>query len=147
MFDDVGTTSTVSLEAINLILVISANLCIKVHQSLTKLRICTDLLHPCVWIHQLLWFHWNELNEWILLQNVVILNALVTEPLNCGLWNPLMILNLQLATALDGLTSVRVVHAALRPDTVKLIDFSVAFHTPEAVVGVHHWVPYYRWCL
>lgn len=68
----------------------------------------------------------------------------------------LLPLYLQLATALDGLKSVGVIHGDLKPDnimlvmdqelsfTVKLIDFGLAFHTCDAVVGSSHQLPYYR---
>ncbi|XP_044042976.1 homeodomain-interacting protein kinase 2-like isoform X2 [Siniperca chuatsi] len=62
----------------------------------------------------------------------------------------------QLATAFNALRSVGVIHGDLKPDnimlvkdqeqsfTVKLIDFGLAFHSSEAVVGSSHQLPYYR---
>ncbi|KAI3366989.1 hypothetical protein L3Q82_009623, partial [Scortum barcoo] len=62
----------------------------------------------------------------------------------------------QLATAFDALMSVGVIHGDLKPDnimlvkgqdrsfTVKLIDFGLAFHRSETVVGARHQLPYYR---
>ncbi|XP_056219444.1 homeodomain-interacting protein kinase 3-like [Seriola aureovittata] len=62
----------------------------------------------------------------------------------------------QLATAFDGLKSVGVIHGDLKPNnimlvkdqqqplTLKLIDFGLAFHASEAVVGSTHQLPYYR---
>lgn len=61
-----------------------------------------------------------------------------------------------MATAFDALMSVGVIHGDLNPDnimlvkdqeqslTVKLIDFGLAFHRSEAVVGSSHQLPYYR---
>lgn len=65
-------------------------------------------------------------------------------------------LYLQLATAFDGLKIVGLIHGDLKPDnimlvkdqeqsyTLKLIDFGLAFHRSEAVVGSTHQLPYYR---
>lgn len=61
-----------------------------------------------------------------------------------------------MATAFGALRSVGVIHGDVKPDnvmlvkdqeqsfTVKLIDFGLAFHTSEAVVGSSHQLPYYR---
>ena len=68
----------------------------------------------------------------------------------------LLILYLQLAIALSALRSVGVIHSDIKPKNimlakdqkqlvgVKLIDFGLAFHTREAVVGGYYQVPYYR---
>ncbi|KAM7366836.1 hypothetical protein PAMP_014780 [Pampus punctatissimus] len=62
----------------------------------------------------------------------------------------------QLAKALGALRSARVIHSDLKPHnimlvrdqeqlvTVKLIDFGLAIHTCEAVMGARYQMPYYR---
>ncbi|XP_062300182.1 homeodomain-interacting protein kinase 1-like [Scomber scombrus] len=62
----------------------------------------------------------------------------------------------ELATALSALRSAGVIHSDIKPKNimlakdqkqlvgVKLIDFGLAFHTREAVVGGYYQIPYYR---
>lgn len=68
----------------------------------------------------------------------------------------LLILYLQLAVALNALKSARVIHSDIKPTNimlvkdqeqlvgVKLIDFGLAFHTCEVVMGGYYQIPHYR---